>query len=210
METTIPFSGFYHSLHSDVLDQALEMAVTDDRGNVYSQGLFDLAFGSIDWGVAHRHYAESYCEAFAAEYGIKLKFVDLSSPKYYNYTTDRIFAEIELSEVERLFAAVDKKVLERVVKEHFTSYDGFISHYSNSLENWGTDLAAWDHNQVGTLIQAYVESEGDPDQFEVNWDSHEKAYNAIDAAITDSRAFKIADYLRNRENRNYKNNPKGF
>ena len=94
METTIPFSGFYHSFHSDALDRALEMMVTDDQGSVYSQELFDLAFDSIDWAVAHETYAKAYCNHFASHYGIKLKFVCLSSPKFYNFTTDRIFAEL--------------------------------------------------------------------------------------------------------------------
>lgn len=210
METTIPFSGFYHSFHSDVLDHALEMTVTDDRGDVYSRDLFDLAFDSIDWTVTHEAYAKSYCRHFSAHYGVELKFVCLSSPKFYNFTTDRIFAEIPLAEVERLFAEVGRTELQRVVKQRFTSYDGFISHYSNDLDNWDADLSTWDHNQVGTLIQAYVEAQGDHNQFEAEMDSHEIADRAIDAGIKDDRAFKIAYYLRERQNRNWKNNPKGF
>jgi hypothetical protein len=207
METTIPFAGFYYSFHDSALDHALEMAVSDDQGNVISQSLFDLAFDAIDWKEVHQKYAELYCKQFSSHYGIKVKFALLSSPKFYNFQTDRIFAEIELAEVERLFAAVDRKDLERVVKERFTSCDGFISHYSNDLEDWGADLSAWDHNQVGTLIQAYVEAEGDHNQFEVEAGDWEIADRALSEGIKDQRAFDIAFYLRRRE---YRNSSKGF
>lgn len=207
MQTTIPFSGFYYSFHDSTLDHALEMAMTDDQGTVLSRSLFDLAFDSIDWRATHVEYAKLYCERFASHYGVSVKFTDLVSPKFYNFETDRIFAEIELAEVQRIFAAVDRKDLERIVRERFTSGDGFISHYSNRLEDWGSDLATWDHNQVGTLLQAYVEAEGDFAQFEIDVGEFELADRALNEGIKDQRAFNIAYYLRQRKCRN---TAKGF
>lgn len=201
METTIPFSGFYHSFHDYNLDQALEMVVSDDQGSAYD-GLLDLARSSVDWSVAHDHYAKQFTRYFADKFDLDIKFKLLSSPKYYNFETDRIFCEISESEVLRLFNAVDRAVLERRIKERFTSCDGFISHYPNSLERWDSDVTTWDHNQVGTLIEAYIEAHDAYDSdYECYISQDIEAYNSVCEAIKDDRVFRIADYLRERQNR---------
>ena len=162
-ETTIPFSGFYYSYHSDELDRVLEQMSEDDSCNQIP--LFDSEGNSlelwehVDWSKVHEEYAklyaENFCSWFTEETGIKLnaKFSVLDSPRSYNFTTDRIFVKIPLRAVKELYKYVGPEKLDSAIKERFTSYDGFISFYENSLAEWPKDLNEWDCNQIGTLLE---------------------------------------------------------
>jgi hypothetical protein len=208
LSTSIPFSGFYNSFHDAELDSALEQTFSDNIGEP-RDALVQKAFDLVDWRKAHTEYAKQYAECFAIEYGLKtLKFEELSSPREYNFTTDRIFCEIALSEVKAIFKAVDKEALKQALKDNFTSYDGFISYYSNDLEDWPEDLEEWDHNQVGILIGLHVRSktpEFDPyAELQVFDHPYEVAYQIISECLEGKEAerlFKIADYLNTREHR---------
>lgn len=89
----------------------------------------------------------------------------MSSPREYNFTTDRVFAHVPEGVVRMLFDRSAKdghKVLAQVIKDTFTSYDGFMSFYSNSIEAWlEKPLEKWDHNEVGTLIAAAIKASGE-------------------------------------------------
>lgn len=208
MSTTIPFSGFYYSIHDSELDEALKQTFSDESGEAYPS-LVEKAFDLVDWGAAHREYAKVYAQKFAQEFELKtLTFDELVCPKYYNFETDRIFCHINLSEVLKMFVSIDLEALDKLIQEKFTSRSGFISHYANDLENWPTDLSEWDHNQVGTLLEAYIaqESNGDFDQYrelDVLTYPSEVAYNIIGDSLKPEaeRLYKIADYLREREAR---------
>lgn len=159
MLTTVPFSGFYNSLHDAQLNQALEQMFSATGCQVNSR-LFNEAFNAVDWGFVHVSYARAYVDAFAEEFGVKLSFESLRSPKEYNFTTDLVFAEISEDEVRRLFDEADKSLLTAITKEQFTSRPGFISFYSPDWSTWG-DVLEWDHNQVGALLLALVGEEFD-------------------------------------------------
>ena len=211
METRIPFSGFYGSIHDQELDYCLENYFSNDCGECISSALFQRAYDQADWGSIHNDYAKAYVEGFAAEFELAIEYKLMVSPREYNFTTDRLFAEIELSEVERIFKLVPKEVLAKAVKDTFTSYDGFISYYSNDLDQWPKDLADWDHNQVGTLIAAYVYT------IEPEFDQHKEydlvgdpVHEVVDELFSDhikgiDKLNKLYCYLRYREERKYIN-----
>lgn len=157
MLTTIPFSGFYNTLHDSLLDDELRGLFTDDQGDI-NWKLYNKAFDLIQWQKVFISYAQDYAERFAKEFKVKMVFESLSSPKEYNFTTDRIFCTIDFEEVARIYAATDKEALSALVREKFTSRDGFSSFYSNDIEEWGI-VETWDHNQVGTLIECYANQE---------------------------------------------------
>lgn len=187
-ETSIPFAGFYESIHSDQLEQALQQTFEDDHGNILDEELFNKANDNLDWQKVHLHYVQAYVKAFADCFDLKsLKFQELSSPREYNFTTDRIFCTIDSAEVERLYSEVvygagNTGKLNKLIASKFTSRSGFISFYDNSLAAWGSDLSKWDANQVGTLIECAVEySEDSFDELEVFSVAHEIASSAIDA-----------------------------
>lgn len=207
LETSIPFSGFYNSFHDQGLDDALEQMFSNDRGNVY-EGIRDRAFDKVNWSQVHNDYAKEYAECLGIKFNLKtLKFLEMTSPKYYNFTTDRIFCNINLSEVTEIFNKVDKALLRQTIKDSFTSYDGFISFYPNDLDEWPKELSDWDANHVGTLLTVYIRQENDGkfdqwDELEVFDYANEVAYNFVSNNIQDAdRLFKVLDYLRTREER---------
>lgn len=154
MLTTIPFSGFYYSLHDSALDSALESIFSADRCDTRDSILYAARYAT-DWYYVTEKYAAEYAGNFADEFHIKMEFESMKSPREYNFSTDIIYCTIEPGEVQRVFAAVDKSILDEVARETFTSRSGFISFYNPDFSTWGA-VTVWDHNQVGALIRAYV------------------------------------------------------
>lgn len=140
-------------------------------------------FMAVSYPVAHEAMAEAYLDAFDNAAGVALgetrtlwfmdwrkghkvrckadtcgfKFSIMTSPREYNFTTDRLFATASMAFVKRLWKrskADNHAALRKVIAERFTSRSGFISHYPNRLGDWPTDLADWDYNQLGTLLIA--------------------------------------------------------
>jgi hypothetical protein len=171
-------------------------------------GLVEQVYRTCDFSAVYLEYAKEYAENFGQEFEIKsLKFESMQSPKEYNFTTDRIFVEIDFSEVERIYQDCDKAELAKLVKEKFTSRDGFISFYSNCLESWG-NLESWDCNQVGTLIELFAKESSDN---EYGIDEYGLMENAIcngyiigwieENTKDIARIYRVYDYLENRKER---------
>lgn len=156
VDTLIPFSGFYESIHSWRLDDLLNVGEDSDLSSVER----DKRIDAMDWKFEMENYAKQYVKQISKMLGIELEFIELNSPREYNFTTDRIFAKIKPEDVKKLIAEVDSAIIEKLVEEKFTSRSGFISHYANSYADWDKDNL--DHNQIGTIIEAsLIESDGD-------------------------------------------------
>lgn len=221
--TTIPFSGFYESLHDGNLDSGLEMIFSDESGHEFrGSNILERANDAVNWGAVHEAYAKGYAEAFAHHIGINgLEFDELNSPREYNFTTDRIFVYIPKDEIAQIHRETmedtnRKAILEKLIKDKFTSRSGFMSFYDNDLTDWPADVSEWDHNQVGTLIEACAETwatdEGH-DGFDI-FAEHSLIEDDMsngwideclftDASREFSRLASIASYLREREMREY-------
>ena len=207
MLTTVPFSGFYDSLHSSEVDQVIEQMFSDDNCEP-NEGLSSSLQNLCNYRQVYVNYAKCYVEAFAEEFKISsLKFDELNSPREYNFTTDRIFAEISLEDADRIRSETSAAGLAKQAHDQFTGRDGFASFYDADVNTWGP-LSTWDHNQVGVLLQAYVrEQVGAFDEFDI-W----AEYGLMDAAFSNGnldnwiteatpgidRLFKIYNYLQAR------------
>lgn len=203
MLTTVPFLGFYGTLHDSEIDQTIERMFSDrETGYETNPGLESALFNACDFRLVHTKYAADYCENFAEEFNLpSLKFESLNSPREYNFETDRIFANIELSDLREALRRVDKSELAELVRDKCTSRSGFISFYSNNLENWG-DLATWDHNQCGILLECLAGQDFD------QWREYDLMSDCAGSGQLDnwiceatpniSRLFRIHDYLKSR------------
>lgn len=157
-EVELPFSGFYESWHSDAIDRELSQMFTDDSGCHIHPGLWQIAFDGLEHRAIELEYCKDYAAAFADSCGVhSVRFSGMDSPREYNFTTDRVFANVTAPEFERIKAATDSDILERIALERFSHRSGFISSYSPDVTDWG-DFADWDLNQLGTLIRAYHET----------------------------------------------------
>lgn len=209
MLTTIPFSGFYCTMHEDALDRAVEQMFSDrDTGCHPYTGLIDRAQWDCKWSGVMQDYAKEYAEQFAREFGIDMTFDSMESPKFYNFTTDRVFCAISESEVARLLKETPADVLKKTAADMFTSRDGFSSFYSPDVSDWGW-TNEWDHNQVGCLVAAFVSSiRPDFDQYaelSLMEDAECNGYiwNWIDENTpTIDRLYKVFNYLELRAERN--------
>lgn len=153
----VPFAGFYYSPHSDQIEHEEERLFTCPQGE-YKQHLADYFFRDVNYRGVYELYAKEYVKLLAEELGIGLEWEEMVSPTYYNFQTDRLFARISRSDLAKILRKVRGDRLNRKVREMFTSRDGFISHYSNDIRDWGR-IAGWDHNQVGAVLAAYVDSD---------------------------------------------------
>jgi len=167
MLTAIPFSGFYESLHSSAIDDSINQEFSDDQG-IENAELSYRAWDSMQWGNVRNEYAKEYAKSFGHEFGIKsLSFESMTSPREYNFSTDRIFCEIDYAELCCIIKTFDLKAFADYVRERFTSRDGFISFYPAELSEWGK-VETWDHNQCGTALEFYAiqESGGEYDHWQ--------------------------------------------
>ena len=171
MIINIPFAGFYNSMFSAELDSVqerfVEYEVEKNPGlnpDIPNEALWHCA----DYGKAYDHIARAYVAHFndyietEYELDLDLKFESMTSPREYNFQTDRIFCEISEENVRKLRRAVSDPALRQAIKTRFTSRSGFISSYPNRLEDW-PPLEQWDHNELGTLLVALLEDDEDWD-----------------------------------------------
>lgn len=206
--TTIPFSGFYESIHSSNLDYELESLFQNDNGESNS-GLEYRAHNSMNWRAAHEEYAKEYAEQFAHEFKIEgLEFESLESPRFYNFVTDRIFCKIDYKTLCTIMAGFDLAAFADYVREKFTSRDGFSSFYSNDLATWGS-VSSWDHNQCGSVLEFYAmqENGGDYDEWGENSTCESMICNGNLSEILWKncqimpRLYKVREYLEARASR---------
>jgi len=155
LTATIPFQGFYNSYFDDVIDRTLEDIFNPSCG----EGAVPDGAHRIDsrktFAMIAKTYAEAYIQELRSETGLELKsleFESMDSPREYNFSTDRLFITLSAADAVQLSRAAEG--LPKLVKDKFTSYDGFRSFYANDLAGWPEDVAEWDHNQIGTAIEA--------------------------------------------------------
>lgn len=176
----LPFAGFYESVHSQQIDSAQERDAehfASSDNDLYPEAvgmdesdLNEILFEMADYRKGYEKYARDYVSAFAGfvhqETGIALglEFEKLESPREYNYGTDRIFAYIPVSVLEMMKAAVSLGNLAEVIKERHESRSGFASFYTTDIEAWNAKpLTDWDHNELETLLIAWMRQEIAPD-----------------------------------------------
>ena len=166
LESTISFEGFYNSyISSDIEHQIGQQIEWDsdiyDLNEDEQQILFDNYLSinrSSFYNEIAEHYTDLYIDALNERlegFTLKAKFNLLTSPREYNFETDRIFIDIERDHAIDFIKYIIKnykKELEKKIEERFTSKSGFWSHYKNGLDLWTKDYSEWDHNQIGTCF----------------------------------------------------------
>jgi hypothetical protein len=154
----IPFSGFYCSFWDGQIDNWVEQQAEYRGHNL--EDVYDAA----DFSAARLDIANAYAAEFIDWLGgtldreVKGEFEQLTSPRFYNFETDRIFVKLEEAALQQILddlRAKDDETLQTAFATLFTSRDGFVSFYEPFVP--AKPLAEWDHNEVFALLQAWVE-----------------------------------------------------
>uniref|UniRef100_E6VL25 Uncharacterized protein n=1 Tax=Rhodopseudomonas palustris (strain DX-1) TaxID=652103 RepID=E6VL25_RHOPX len=183
ISVNLPFPGFYNSLYSSEIDDIEQQEAeyfsehrqaedgVPQELRVDQDKVTEILFDVTDYSSAYLALAKTYAAAFddvvSAELDLKLSLVweEMTSPREYNFETDRIFCSMPLSVAEELLRrseAGEHARLAEVIRERFTSRPGFSSFYSNDIADWlEKPLEDWDHNEVGTLLAAMMDDPND-------------------------------------------------
>lgn len=205
----IPFPGFYHSdlthaLDREEEDEAMHYTRRDSEEESEYQypealrldesELVQALSDSISYQVAFQYIAQAYVEAFVEffrEEGVVdgMVFESMTSPREYNFGTDRVFATVPLTTVKRWYEEVSRKQLTAMIRSRHTSYDGFYSFYTTDLDAWlAKPLDTWDHNELTTLMLARLE---DTDHDEDPSVEYQLVSSMIEAGVF-TQAFHLA------------------
>lgn len=179
MEIRLPFAGFYETMWSQAVDYEEEMLI-DRMAEEY--GVKVEPYQVTKYNTAYNYIAEKYPEYLSEILGVKLSFNDMTSPREYNFETDRIFADIKTKDAYKLYREIGKKAVRKMARRMFTSRDGFISHYSPDIDDWG-QLRNWDHNQLYCMLEVWLEEYGDEWEFAIYEDMQEVISTAYDNAV---------------------------
>jgi hypothetical protein len=146
VEINLPFfDGFYESIYynSDSIYNDFH-DYEDDYKEQYGDDVTD-----DDFDIEYKEYTQDVCKEFteqffdlAPKFIEKLEFVEMTSPAYYNFETDKIYANATLSDDWReqvlKFMRDNKDWLSERIKKDWTSYDGFMSFMDNTYDAWLT------------------------------------------------------------------------
>lgn len=169
-EISIPFEGFYETNSGETVESNLinewnyKNNVTDDRELTDAETESRDEYMTDNWKRGAQEYAEAYANGLASllsrDLGMPVTFSDviIDSPRFYNFTTDRIFAKVSREVLALLFARTDYAKLAEHVKENFTSRDGFASHYEGDINSteW-QNIELYDHNQWRAVLDVFME-----------------------------------------------------
>ena len=175
LESTIPFDGFYESFISDDIDHQIGQQIEWDSDtfdlNESEEEIIQDNYLTVNTSYFYNQIAEDYTNFYIdalnkrlRRFTLDAKFKLLTSPKEYNFETDRIFIEIEENHAIDFIKYIIKnykKELEKKIEDRFTSRDGFISFYKNSLDLWIDDYSEWDCNMIGTCFELFDLEEED-------------------------------------------------
>lgn len=117
----IDFGGFYHSIHSELIDDRIEY--------------FEIDEDKVNYKETYNSYCIEFIDSINDMLELDLKFIQIDSPKFYNYSTDKIEAEINENDFNKLKDTyLNSNEFIDYVNENSKSYDGFISYYNGFNE----------------------------------------------------------------------------
>lgn len=158
METTVTsFPGFYESGIDGLIEQEIEQEI--EQG-VEEEGRQEKDFS---YPAAKLAIAQGWLEYWVGETGINARFLEVDSPREYNFSTDLLVVAVNkdllaffLHQCRSEWAKEFRELLE----EKCTSRPGFASFYSNDPADWNEPLDEWSSAQVAILMDAAVRALG--------------------------------------------------
>lgn len=190
----IPFAGFYCSVHDQAMDDALMGINQNEDGDPATV----LEQDNVDWRQVRLAYAQACVKDIAETMGVALTFGEIVSPRFYNFETDQLLADITPTDLASVLARIEadpdlKEGLRAHVHEVLEPRSGFIPFYANTLDDWGP-LEDWDEQQAGVMLDFWFTAQ-DGCEYEIAETKSEMLDGAIWDAIIDTS--KVAEHVDN-------------
>ena len=131
MQTLIDFGGFYHSVHSDNIEWRIDSEWEwefEESGEQAAESL-EKWYDKVNWKSTYNDYGVSYIDRLNNHFDLELEFVAIHSPRYYNYSTDKIVVYIPDVDEQRLMNDIEDDEFKAWADPYLTSRDGFASYY---------------------------------------------------------------------------------
>lgn len=173
------FTGFYQGIWDQGENEWTEIhemkyGEYEDFENL---NLIDYwGFGSDYRDNVAKLFADDYAEIIKNCLGVSMEYVGcyVSSPKEYNFTTDRIYATFEVPDYNALVKRLTelgslpeyRTELAALIKKYHSSCSGFISFMSNDIEEWFGLICDPDDDRYISYFVGYLLSLMAPEEVE--------------------------------------------
>jgi hypothetical protein len=157
------FPGFYSTIFEPDEENEIDYITSQRNDN----NLPELPFEAYNFDYAYyfNNTAISCCNFIENElkdFVTSIKFDSVNSPREYNFANDSIFCEISLSDENikaiKHYLFENTNLFTEYIKSKYTSYDGFLSSYSNDGTEWLAnidDCLAHTH-KLGSILEFIV------------------------------------------------------
>lgn len=123
-----------------------------------------------------------------------MKFKGIDSPKYYNFTTDRIEVDVKVDydKLKEYCLVKNREDFDKYLHENFTSRDGFWSFIHNNVEDFESELDLEPVEDDNVMVEFYLLN---LDYFKENEDGNwsdydEDIYEAAQESLWDHLALE--------------------
>jgi len=117
----IDFGGFYDSIHSDNIENRIEH--------------FEIDENNVNYKETYNSYCIEFIDSLNDMLELEIKFIQIDSPRFYNFTTEKIEAEINENDFNKLKDTyLNSNEFIDYVNENSKSRDGFTSFYNGFNE----------------------------------------------------------------------------
>ena len=114
-EIHLNFGGFYH-YHDEHIDSLIEC--------------FEINPDSVDYAATYKDYAKEWLNTFNSEHDFDFQFIGIDSPRFYNYSTDKIKVKVDALQCHVLKRDYTKNIdFITYANERLKSSSGFVSFY---------------------------------------------------------------------------------
>ena len=176
IDTWLPvFTGFYNTIWEFDYDNVI-YNINEDRQELKLHPI-NTDILEVDDSQYEYDIVESFIESLKmklSDFIIDIQFQKIQSPKEYNFVNDSVDVSIT-PKIDKIKEYIynhleDYKIY---LKNQYTCYDGFISHYNNDFESWKeytdnfTNYSKHCH-YLGSVLNFICESLEDSTELELN------------------------------------------
>lgn len=163
IKTYLPvFPGFYGTIFEPSEDSEIEY-VNDERKKkgLPKVDFDDMRFNYDEYRNDVAKKACNFLERELSDYVKSIKFDELRSPRFYNYSNDSINCIIEPKiKPIRKYLSDNSEAFDQYLKDQYTSYDGFISSYDNNRGDFMEGQPFAHRHKLGSILEFICQNEG--------------------------------------------------